>query len=104
VCDEPKGTICRLGPESYSQCQCESWNVLYDDDSVPYHFADGGDRAVGDRHYMTDVGECQVVLFMSEDFSTLPELCAETAEFELARTAIEPVWAGEGYDWKRASA
>lgn len=104
VCTQPVGADCRLGARDYNVCGCESWNILRDDDAAPYHFADGGDRSIGDRHYMTDTGECQVALFLNES-GYVEELLspdADADEFVIGRTPIEPVWAGDSYDWKPA--
>jgi hypothetical protein len=108
ICEALEGSDCRLGPEDYRVCQCESWSILRGDDGRPYHLAEAwGDEARREapaRHYLTDSGECQVVLFLTES-DCIEESCDDTSDntFEVGRTQIEPIWRGDYYDWKRVT-
>ena len=96
VCHEPPGADCRLA--GTPGCECESLAIERDPDGTPYHLVEAWGENV--RHEMGPVDYCNVCEWLNES-GVIDEL-GESDRFEIGRTRIEPVWTGDGYDWKRA--
>lgn len=105
VCLEDAGADCRLTSAS-PDCDCEAWGQIERRaDGTVWHALTEGyrdltlPRDVPQWHEVKACNECNVAAFMNEDPSLIPELGQGSESFELARTAIEPVWVGDFYEW-----
>jgi hypothetical protein len=100
VCQSDPDEVCRTKPSHLSGCECEEFVNVARDDRGWYHVREG----IIHRHEPTD--ECNIESWMNEDpmVFIMEMYVGEQHEIPLATTVIEPVWGGEGYEWKLPAA
>ena len=92
ACIAEEGADCRLCCSE----ECEAWGDIGRIGGKPFHVASNDEH-----HDMEDVGYCNVCEFLNADSDPF-DLATEDARF-IARVPIEPIWAGERYEWKEAT-
>ena len=101
ACNAKPDADCRLEPSPDSGCECESFDFERDERGA-FHTViayDDGDNEVEVRHDMQSGGDCNVCLFLNES-DCIEESDDSRSTFEIGRKAIDPVWQGDGFDWK----
>lgn len=95
ICHGKPGDDCRLTSVS---CECEEWGeIRRDEDGTAWHRIVDGSDTEPQWHEVKPQDDCNVSLFINESG------CVEElghGSFVIAETPIEPIWEGEGYDWK----
>lgn len=105
ICHAEPGANCRLEVD-HPNCECWSWTIERDEQG-PFHLFeteddDGND--IEERHDMRDTAEspygptCNFQTWVNE--GEIKELGFNQPIFEIGRTAIDPVWRGDYYEWQ----
>lgn len=82
-------------------CECEEWGEIWrkEDGTIWHKIVNYGDSIEPVWHEVKIGPGCNICLFINE--SGCPEeLTPRGTEFVVAQTLIEPIWEGDGYDWK----
>lgn len=105
ICESSPDSVCRTRPARTSGCQCEEFFEIDRDDLSWYHVVesetdDGEPIKIIHRHEPME--DCNIALFMNEDpMDTILEAAADQyTEIVIGSTVIEPVWTGNGYEWR----
>lgn len=100
--------VCNLGPGADCRVMCphgcESWTGFSRDEKGPYHLFYDHEIDGDGRHDMVPMtgNECNVTLFLNEDYGYIADLHGSRDRFEVGRVAIAPQWEGDHYTYKVA--